>query len=111
MTNNLFTPVLGELPSELFETLASSEMVKIERIVSRGHTTPESEWYDQEWHEWVVLLEGKARLAFADQDEELLLSQGDYVLIPAHQKHRVVFTSKDEDTIWLAVHFKGEITP
>ncbi|CAA6828514.1 MAG: Unknown protein [uncultured Thiotrichaceae bacterium] len=108
--NNIFTSIPDNLPAELFETLASSETIKIERIVSRGHITPEGEWYDQEWHEWVVLLEGEARLDFADQDEELLVSQGDYVLIPAHQKHRVVFTSKNEDTIWLAVHFKGEIT-
>lgn len=108
--NNIFTSVPDDLPNELFETLASSGTVKIERIVSRGHITPEGEWYDQDQHEWVVLLEGEARLEFADQTEELILSKGDYVLIPAHQKHRVSFTFEDVDTVWLAVHFHGEIS-
>lgn len=110
MKKNILTPVLGKLPSELFELLVTSETVKIERIISRGHITPEGEWYDQKWNEWVVVLEGEAHLMFADSDEALLLTQGDSVLIPAHRKHRVSFTSTEVDTIWLAVHFKGEIT-
>lgn len=106
--NNIFKSIPNNLPDELFETLASSDTVKIERIISRGHITPEGEWYDQDQHEWVVLLEGEARLEFADQTAELWLRKGDYVLIPAHQKHRVSFTSEEMDTIWLAVHFRGE---
>jgi len=104
--NNLFSAIPQELPNELFETLAASKNVTIERIVSRGHTTPEGEWYDQEWHEWVVLLQGEATLVFEDQAERVRLKVGDYILIKAHQKHRVSFTSSESDVVWLSVHFR-----
>ena len=43
---------------ERFETLAlGSGSVRDERIVSNGQVTPEGEWYDQDWDEWVVVLE------------------------------------------------------
>ena len=103
--NNLFTAIPQDLPNELFETLASSNNVKIERIVSRGHTTPEGEWYDQAWHEWVILLQGEAVLMFEDQEDRVMLKVGDYLLINAHRKHRVSFTSSDGDVVWLAVFF------
>ena len=60
MKGNLFGKIPESLPEELFETLAESPDVKIERIVSRGQITPEGEWYDQSKDEWVVLLSGKA---------------------------------------------------
>lgn len=101
---NLFTDIPAVLPDELFEIIASTPNIKIERIVSRGHTTPEGEWYNQDWNEWVVLLQGTARLLFED-GEEVKLQVGDYRLIAAHEKHRVTYTAPDEDTVWLAVHF------
>ncbi|MGK7877371.1 MAG: cupin domain-containing protein [Xenococcaceae cyanobacterium] len=93
-----------ELPKEeLFEPLVSSESVLIERIVSTGQTTPPGKWYDQERSEWVILLQGEAELAYAD-GSRIKLKTGDYVLIKAHQKHRVEYTSSSPPCIWLAVH-------
>lgn len=79
--------------------------VKIERIVSHGHATPDNEWYDQSQHEWVLLLQGEAIIAFADERSDLHLRSGDYVNIPAHCRHRVAWTTPDSDTVWLAVFF------
>ena len=45
---NIFSDVKDHLPEEEFLELASSETVKIERIVSMGHRSPEQFWYDQE---------------------------------------------------------------
>ena len=93
-----------QLPQEeLFEPLISSGGVLIERIISTGQTTPPGEWHDQERDEWVILLQGEAELAYAD-GSRMKLKAGDYVLIPAHQKHRVEYTSSDPPCIWLAVH-------
>ncbi len=97
-----------DLPSslrdqELFESLVAADNVLIERIVSTGQTTPPGEWYDQERDEWVILLQGFASLAYADGSEIKLIA-GDYLLIPAHQKHRVIYTSSQPPCIWLAVH-------
>jgi len=105
LTGNIFADIPARLDSELFEALAGNAACRLERIVSRGHTTPLGEWYDQEWDEWVVLLRGGATLVFADDREPLAMSPGDYVLIPAHCRHRVESTAPAENTVWLALHF------
>ena len=53
---NLFADIPADLPEELIQTLLSTPCVRIERIISLGHGSPEGFWYDQEWHEWVLLL-------------------------------------------------------
>lgn len=102
---NLFADFPAELPQELFETLAASDAVRIERIVSHGHSSPEGFWFDQDRNEFVVLLAGAARLRFEDGGPAVEMKAGDYILIPAHCRHRVEWTTADEATIWLAVHF------
>ena len=101
---NLFDSVPDELPAELLETLVDAENVRIERIVSRGHVTPAGEWYDQDENEWVVLLEGAARLVFED-GREVSMAPGDWLDIPAHVRHRVSWTDPECATIWLAVFY------
>jgi cupin 2 domain-containing protein len=88
---------------EKFEQIVSGKNVQIERIVSTGQTTTSGQWYDQTTDEWVILLQGKAELAFAD-NTRIKLKAGDYLLIPAHTKHRVESTSVEPACIWLAVH-------
>ena len=100
---NLFADIPDDLPEELLQTILSTPGVHIERIISLGHHSPEGFWYDQDEHEWVVVLQGAARLRF--EDGEIELRPGDFVNIPAHRKHRVAWTSPDEPTIWLAVHY------
>jgi cupin 2 domain-containing protein len=50
-------------------------------------------------------LKGAARLRF--EDEVVEMGPGDHVNIPARRKHRVEWTTPDEPTVWLAVHFEG----
>jgi len=104
MTTNLFAGLPQHLPNELITTLLESANVRVERIISHGHASPEGSWYDQDHHEWVVLLKGAARLRF--EDGELEMKAGDFVDIPAHRRHRVEWTTPDEATIWLAVHYR-----
>lgn len=103
MTANLFADLPTRLPDELISTLLEAADVRIEQIVSHGHASPEGFWYDQNQHEWVILLKGAARLCF--EDEMLEMQPGSLVNIPAHRKHRVEWTTPDEPTIWLAVHY------
>jgi cupin 2 domain-containing protein len=102
---NLFDDLPRGLPEELVTILTSAGDVRIERIVSHGHASPEGFWYDQPQHEWVVVLRGAARLRFEDGVREM--TAGDYVNIPAHHRHRVEWTTPDEPTVWLAVHWSG----
>lgn len=103
MLGNIFANIPRVLPEELFETLFQKPGVKIERIVSKGHVTPEDEWYDQAWDEWVILLQGSATIKF-ENTTPVNLTPGDYCIIPAHTRHCVTRTESEPETIWLAVH-------
>ena len=101
---NIFENIPDNLDQELFETLAEKGDLKIERITSKGHTSPESGWYDQAHDEWVMVLKGSGTLSF-ENGESVTLNGGDYLQIPAHHKHKVTWTDPDIQTIWLAIHF------
>lgn len=100
--------LLANLPApsaeEEFLTLVQTDSVRVERIVSNGHPSPEGFWYDQTEDEWVLLLTGTAGLEFADGGA-VSLKAGDYLLISSHTKHRVQQMSAD--AIWLAIHYAG----
>lgn len=94
---------------EIFETLIQSDHIRIERIISRGHHSDPDFWYDQHEHEWVLILQGAAVLELQNTDgsiEQVNLTTGDAINLPAHQRHRVKSTSDTEPTIWLAVFYK-----
>jgi len=93
----------GTEAPEIFEALIKTPGLLVERIISRGQVTPEGEWYDQELDEWVALISGHAIIRF-EPDERIELAPGDYLLIPAHRRHRVEYTSVDPACIWLAIH-------
>ena len=105
LKQNLFDDIPADLPEELVETLASGKSFRIERIVSAGHASKPGFWYDQTQHEWVVLLSGAARIEFDDEKKSVDLAPGDYLSIPAGCRHRVGWTSLEETTVWLAIHF------
>src|SRR4030042_1113551 len=123
---NIFSEIPGCVPEELFEALLSTDQFKLERIISSGQQTEPGKWYDQTRDEWVILLKGSAGLLFEGppyplpggtgvtpvgtreergEGEIVILHPGDYIHIPAHRRHRVKWTSKEETTVWLALHF------
>ena len=101
---NLYKDIKPPIAEESLETLASSAGVRIERIVSRGHASPDDGWYDQEESEFVVLLKGAARLEYDDGGVQNL-EPGDWLVIPPHRRHRVDWTLENTETVWLAVHY------
>ena len=106
---NLLSDIPDALHDELLETLLEADSIRVERIVSHGHSSPEGFWYDQEQHEWVVVLKGAASLRFEGNDKTLEMKPGDFVNIPAHKQHRVEWTTPDETTVWLVVHYMAEL--
>lgn len=102
--SNIFAGVFPDARAESLTSLLEAANVRIERIVSLGHASPPGFWYDQDQHEWVIVLRGAARLFFEGDATPIELSAGDYVDIPAHRKHRVEWTTPEEPTVWLAVH-------
>ena len=102
---NLFANIPVDVPEELFHEITNTDAIRIERIISDGRTTPQGNWYDQEEHEWVLVLKGCGVIEFAD-GRTVTLNTGDYLTIPAHDKHRVASTSDSEQTIWLAIFYR-----
>jgi cupin 2 domain-containing protein len=104
--DNLFAAIPPEIPQEIFQVLLETNHFRLERIISAGQATAPGEWYDQDDHEWVVLLTGAAGLRFEDEPEPRVLGPGDHLLIPAHRRHRVEWTDPEAPTVWLALHYR-----
>ncbi len=91
--------------AELIEILARGDNVRVERIVSQGHSRDAGFWYDDPSAEWVTVLSGEARIRFLVDDKVIHLRCGDHITIQPHEKHRVEWTTPDERTVWLAIYF------
>lgn len=101
--SNVLYQLPGSLPEELVDVLVEGKGIRIERIVSIGQQSPEGFWYDQEEHEFVLVVAGEAVLEFEDRRQKL--KSGDWLLIPSHCRHRVVYTHPEQPTVWLAVFY------
>ena len=104
---SLFETGTADPGREVVDLLLDRPGVRIERIVSTGQATPAGEWYDQPGDEWVALLAGRATLR-CDDEVPIELRAGDWLLIPAHVRHRVEATSQEPPCVWLAVHLPAE---
>jgi cupin 2 domain-containing protein len=100
---DLLQDIPAHLPDEVMQDVLTFGHMKVERILSRGHCSPPDFWYDQDQHEWVLLVQGQAIVQF--EHERVHLRPGQHINIPAHVKHRVEWTPPDEDTVWLALFY------
>jgi len=101
---NFFENTPDIFPEELIEEIYSTPDFKIERIISDGHSSSKDFWYDQDKNEFVFLVSGSAELMFEDE-KSIELYPGDYLIIPAHKKHRVEKTDPHQKTFWLTVFY------
>jgi cupin 2 domain-containing protein len=101
---NIFETFPGILNEEFIEELLFTKEFKLERIISEGHSSPDDFWYDQQKNEFVLLLAGSATISY-DSGEKFELKPGDYLIINAHQKHRVDWTDQKQKTFWLTIHY------
>lgn len=102
-----------DLPSrprtaETVDILLERDGLRIERIVSTGQTTQEEKWYDQETDEWVLVVKGAARLRIEGEEKDRDLAEGDFILLPAHCRHRVTRTQNESPTVWLAIYISAK---
>ncbi len=88
------TPKSGET----ITTLLEHKNVKINRIVSSSDLEPIE--YIQDEDEWLIVIEGEARLRIDNEDKTL--RKGDTLFIPAKTPHSILNT--ENDTVWLTVH-------
>ena len=101
---NVYDQIPNDLAEEQFTDLLSTPGLRIERIISKGHSSPESGWYDQDEHEWIIVLRGAGIVLFED-GREVKLSRGDFLNIPSNTRHKVKWTAPSEITVWLAVFY------
>lgn len=99
--NNIFDKIGEAGEEEQFELLQKGAHYRIERIMSAGHSSPESFFYDQENDEWIMLVQGEATLEV--EGKLTVLKAGDYMFLPKNCKHRIEKTSIDPACIWLCI--------
>lgn len=104
---NLFAGLPDALPEERFDTLLAGGSFRLLRIVSTGQATPPGQFYDQNEAEWVVVLQGRAGLWIEGEAAARVLGPGDYLVLPAHCRHRVEWTERP--TVWLALHALSDL--
>ncbi len=102
---NLLSVLPDALSQEIFTDLLQHKNLRIERILSQGQSSPETGWYDQDEHEWVLVVQGAGTLEF-ESGEAVTLRTGDHLNIPAHCRHRVSWTDPDQVTVWLAIFYQ-----
>ena len=91
-------PAEGERVTEL----ARFPALAVEQILSGSLPAPVS--FDQDFDEWVLLLEGRARLLV--DGTEIELESGEWLLLPAGCPHTVLETQPG--TSWLALLLAGD---
>jgi cupin 2 domain-containing protein len=101
---NIFSDIPSNLPNEIFDDIIVTDKLRVERILSKGQTSPSSGWHHQSESEWVIVLSGYGVIEYINGDR-VTLKQGDYLKINANEKHRVIETSSDETTVWLAIFY------
>ena len=101
---NIFDSIPDNLDEEVFNLLLQNNQIKIERIISKGQSSPKSGWYNQDKNEWVIVLKGEALISF-ENEEDVNLKVGNYLHIAAHTKRKVKWTVPETETIWLAVFY------
>lgn len=97
---NIFAAIPELTEGEHFDELQRCRNIKVERIISSNLVEPKL--YIQKQDEWVILLQGKARLDVDGKEREL--NPGDFLFIPAGTPHQVLHTSEKPQCIWLAIH-------
>jgi cupin 2 domain-containing protein len=102
--DNIFSSIPEQFDKEIVNVISTHGPLRIERILSKGHTSPAEGWYDQSEHEWVVVLEGSGTVLF-ENGSEVTLARGDHLHIPAHARHKVARTAPDQITVWLAIFY------
>ncbi len=97
---NLFALTNTQSPeTETFTTLLRKDNIHIEHISS--NMSKAGEWYLEAHDEWILLLQGEAKLEYSNGETDYLI-QGDTLLIKENIKHRVASTSTN--ALWLAIH-------
>ena len=103
---NLFHDIPVGSNETIDTLLAGRGNATIERIVSHGGRAPAEGAFEQDWTEFVVLMQGEARLVALEPEETFDLKPGDWLEIPPKRWHYVAWTSRKPPAIWLAVHLK-----
>ncbi|MCX5954433.1 MAG: Nif11 domain/cupin domain-containing protein [Cyanobacteria bacterium] len=101
--DNLLAGAIPAQGQETSQILIETGDFRLLRLHSCSACSPPGFWYDQAEAEWLCMLQGSARLQFADENVERELNRGDSLMIAPHRRHRLVATDGGGGTIWLAL--------
>ena len=95
---NIYDFNLPDLDDENFKTMLKHKNVSVKRIVSNTLKTPQT--FKQDVDEWVVVLQGCAKLEMDGIIHKL--KKGDSLFIEANKEHTLLKTK--QVVVWLAIY-------
>lgn len=104
--DNLLAHPVPAAGAEAVLDLQRGEGWRLQLIHSCDHSSPDGFWYDQDEHEWLLVLRGSARLRLREPEEECDLSVGDVLVLSPHRPHRVDRTDPSPGTLWLTLFWR-----
>lgn len=102
-SDNLLRSVAPPPGQELKQIIHEGLHWRLELIISSSASSKDGFWYDQEEHEWILILRGSARINLKKPDVLVDLSVGDHLYLHSHRLHRVERTDPEPGTTWLAL--------
>ncbi|MDR2007096.1 MAG: cupin domain-containing protein [Acidaminococcales bacterium] len=102
---NIFECFQGNNGKEITEELFRLKEGRVARIISTGQKSAPGFWYEEKEDEWVIVLLGEGEIEWPDGRRKFLKA-GDWLFLPALEKHRVAYTSACPPCVWLAVYGK-----
>jgi cupin 2 domain-containing protein len=101
LRGHLESPSTAPTEGERTHALYARPGLAIEQILSGRLPSPVA--YEQDGDEWVVVLDGQAKMLVSGR--AITLEAGDWLLLPAGVPHTLLETAPG--TNWLAVHLGG----
>ena len=101
---NIFSDIDEFEGARQYSVIHDTPHCRIERIVSPDYSTPEGLYYEQEFDQFVYLVQGEAVIELDKVSRKLC--KGDYLFIPRGCKHRIEKSSGEPASTWLCVFIK-----
>jgi len=105
-SDNLLAHPVPAAGAETVLDLQRGEGWRLQLIHSCDYASPDGFWYDQDEHEWLLVLRGSARLRLREPEEACDLSVGDVLVLPPHRPHRLERTDPAPGTLWLTLFWR-----
>ncbi|TNJ42302.1 hypothetical protein [Phaeobacter sp. B1627] len=93
------------------ETLVESDVIKVERVVTRGQASEAAAFCPQEALDFLIMLKGTLELEYKGEKETVSLRAGDSIMTEPGEENRVEATREGQESVWVKISAAGKNRP